>query len=69
MGQPGFDEMGGDGRWDPWRGLLELRSIQSSECICKQEEADAATPTVLNVDMNTRWPVKTQKPLMLVCSY
>lgn len=69
MGQPGFDEMGGDGRWAPRRGLLELRSNQRSGCICKQEEADAATLTALNVDMNTRWPVKTQKPPMLVRSY
>lgn len=59
MGQPGFDEMGGDAHWDLWRGLLALRSNYG---ICKQEEGDAAPifSGFLNVDMIMQRSVKTE---------
>lgn len=60
MGQPGFDEMGGDGRWDLWRGLLELGSNYGCGGICKQEEGDAAHIFSLFFTVGINMTVKTE---------
>lgn len=54
MGQPGFDEMGSDGRWDLWRGLPALRSNYGCGGISKQQKGEAAHIFSLffNVGMN-----------------
>lgn len=62
MGQPGFDEMGGDDCWDLWRSVPELRSNYGCGGICKQEEGNAAhiLPLFFNVGMNMQQSVKTE---------
>lgn len=58
MGQPGFDEMGGDGRWDLWRGLPALRSNYGCGGICEREKGGAAHN--LTVGMNIQRSVTTE---------
>lgn len=52
MGQPGFDEMRGDGCWDLWRGPLELRSNYGCGGLGKQGDSAHIFPQFFNIDLN-----------------